>query len=77
MRGESVQHTFCLVPRFVDETRREKGSAAAQRAAARRVRADDTIAGACQHPLRGTGVFRLEITVEGVDQQYYFAPGTR
>src|SRR5262249_34728337 len=77
MRTESVQHASCLVPRLVDKTGREKGPATAEGPAIRRVRGDDAIAGARQPPLGGTGIFRLEIAVEGIDQQDAPLPSSR
>src|SRR5271165_4162097 len=64
------------MPRLIDETGGEKGSSATKRAAARRVRGDDAITGADQYPLGRAGVFRLEIAVEGIDQQHDLAPGS-
>src|SRR5260370_13151332 len=69
MRGERVQCSLRFVARILKETGREKGSSATERAALRRVGADNTIAGARQKTLGCARVFRFEIAVEGIDDE--------
>src|SRR3984893_6565524 len=76
MRREHAQHPPRLPPRLFDEPRGEKGAAATEWAALRRVGADDAIASARQNTLGGAGVFRLEIAVEGIDEQHDLAPAS-
>src|SRR5712671_5947973 len=75
MRAECVERATRFAARFLDETRREEGTAATQRAATHRVWADDTITGPQQNALGRARVFRLEIAVEGVYQQNDLGPG--
>src|SRR5271167_2082870 len=77
MGSKSLLHALCLVPRFVNETSREKGSPATERARARRIGTENAIAGPHQHALGGTHILRLKIAVEGIDQQDNLFAGAR
>ena len=75
VRRERLDHAARLALRLVDQAGGEIGAAAAQRAVALRVarrgaRDRDAIARRLQHAQRRVRVLRLEVVVEGVDEQH-------